>query len=98
MPGRKNGDRIRGAMLPILSRSSIRVSAMLLNHARQESGHVEIHHHKMTKASPHYEQMEDFVAAEAGMSSVECCGPERIDNSTHCVDHASCKQPAEGRV
>ena len=69
---------------------------MLLNHARQESGHVEIHHHKMTKASPHYEQMEDFVAAEAGMSSVECCGPERIDNSTHCVDHASCKQPAEG--
>ena len=54
-----------------------------------------IHQYEVAGASPHYEQMEDFVASEIFMFVIEDGHFQCIDDSSDCIDNPSCKEPEE---
>lgn len=55
--------------------------------------HIQVHKDKMTDASAHYKQMENFVGAKVFMFGIKDRQLERIDDAAHGIDDTTCQKP-----
>lgn len=58
-------------------------------------GYVLEHHDKMADTSADNKQMKDLVRTEILMSVVEDWKLQGIDDTAHCIDNTTCKQPVK---